>query len=128
MLEFSFRLWNIHTTGQYEKWKVTKEFIMSLLCSKFIDLLIMTLYHALAKFDSQKQNLSLLWKCFARLSMSSNFSLLNFLLHLMRVTLSNKSCVILCVTFARFSSNDNFCVLGKLINCYLFTISHRSKI
>ena len=55
MLEFSFRLWNIHTTGQYEKWKVTKEFIMSLLCSKFIDLLTWHFYHTLAKFDSQNK-------------------------------------------------------------------------
>ena len=37
MRAFSFRLWNIQSTGQYEKWQITKEFIISLLCSKFID-------------------------------------------------------------------------------------------
>ena len=39
---YSFRLWNIHTTGQYGKWQITKEFNSSrknssLLCSKLIN-------------------------------------------------------------------------------------------
>ena len=37
MRAFSFRLWNIHVTVQYEKSQITKELIISLLCSKFID-------------------------------------------------------------------------------------------
>ena len=37
MQVFSFRLWKNFTTGQYEKWQITKEFIIGLLCSKFID-------------------------------------------------------------------------------------------
>ena len=36
MRAFSFGLWKIHLIGQYEKWQITKEFIVSLLCSKFI--------------------------------------------------------------------------------------------
>ena len=30
-------MWNIHTTRQYKKWQITKESIISLLCSKAID-------------------------------------------------------------------------------------------
>ena len=37
MRAFSFRLWNIYIIGQYEKWQITKEFIISFLCSKFIN-------------------------------------------------------------------------------------------
>ena len=37
MRAFSFQLWNIHATGQYEKWQITKELFISLLCLKFID-------------------------------------------------------------------------------------------
>ena len=37
MHAFSCWLWKIHTTWQYEKWQITKEFIISILCSEFID-------------------------------------------------------------------------------------------